>query len=235
MHHPSVSSLPHSLALVDDDAEYREFLAAHLRSLAIDVHAFGDSNDLLAHDTPFAFNFYLLDLMLPGVDGVELIRILRRRTQAGLLVVSGRLAPDVFASVVDAGADMHLSKPVSFDQVVVAVRAVHRRVASYSGLSGEWLLDRDAGRLIAPDGARIELSGLDLAVMECFVQAGGQAVTRESLCAHLGRPVTDEPDNTLSATIYRLRRRVERGTASPVPLQALSRVGYVFRGPLRAA
>ena len=50
-----------------------------------------------------------------------------------------------------------------------------------------------------------------------------------------GRPVTEEPDNTLSAIIYRLRRRIERATASPVPLQALSRVGYVFRGPLRSA
>ena len=108
-------------------------------------------------------------------------------------------------------------------------------MASYSGSSGEWLLDRQAGRLIAPDGVRIDLSDLDLAVMERFVQAEGQAVTRESLCHHLGRPVTEEPDNTLSAIIYRLRRRIERATASPVPLQALSRVGYVFRGPLRSA
>jgi DNA-binding response OmpR family regulator len=137
--------------------------------------------------------------------------------------------------VVDAGADMHQAKPASVDQVVVAIPAVHRRVASYSGSSGEWLLDRQAGRLIAPDGVRIDLSDLDLAVMERFVQAEGQAVTRESLCHHLGRPVTEEPDNTLSAIIYRLRRRIERATASPVPLQALSRVGYVFRGPLRSA
>lgn len=229
------SPLPRTLALVDDDPEYREYLAAHLRSLDIEVQTFADSNELLAHTSPFSFNFYILDLMLPGVDGVELIRILRRRTQAGLLVVSGRLAPDVFSSVVDAGADMHLAKPASFDQVVVAIRAVHRRVASYSGSSGEWLLDRQAGLLIAPDGVRIDLSDLDLAVMERFVQAEGQAVTRESLCQHLGRPVTEEPDNTLSAIIYRLRRRIERATASPVPLQALSRVGYVFRGPLRSA
>ena len=150
-----------------------EYLAAHLRGLDIEVQTFADSNELLAHTSPFSFNFYILDLMLPGVDGVELIRIPRRRTQAGLLVVSGRLAPDVFSSVVDAGADMHLAKPASFDQVVVAIRAVHRRVTSYSGSSGEWLLDRQAGRLIAPDGVRIDLSDLDLAVMERFVAGRG--------------------------------------------------------------
>ena len=57
-------------------------------------------------------------------------------------------------------------------------------------------------------------------------------MTREALCQQLGRPVTEEPDNALSATIYRLRRRIERATDSVVPLQSLSRVGYVFKGTL---
>ncbi|MBP6544502.1 MAG: response regulator, partial [Piscinibacter sp.] len=81
MPHTNASPLPRTLALVDDDPEYREYLAAHLRGLEIEVSTFGDSNELLAHTSPFSFNFYILDLMLPGVDGVELIRILRRRTQ----------------------------------------------------------------------------------------------------------------------------------------------------------
>ena len=65
--------------------------------------------------------------------------------RAGVLVVSGRVADDVFPSVVDAGADMHLAKPVTFEQVVVAIRAVHRRVASYSGTleAGMWRATSD--------------------------------------------------------------------------------------------
>ena len=59
----------------------------------IKVDVFGDSNDLLAHTDPYGYDFYLVDLMLPGIDGVDLIRVLRRRSNAGVLVVSGRLAP----------------------------------------------------------------------------------------------------------------------------------------------
>jgi two-component system, OmpR family, response regulator len=229
----NATALPASIALVDDDVEYTEFLAQHLRGLGVQVHRFADSDDLLADAAPFSYGFYLVDLMLPGIDGVELIRILRRRTHAGVLVVSGRVAEDVFASVVDAGADMHLAKPVTFDQVVVAIRAVHRRVIATEAGSKEWVLDRHAGQLVAPDGVRVDLSEGDLMVMECFVEAGGQTVTREALCKRLGRPVTDEPDNTLSATLYRLRRRIERATPVVVPMQSQSRVGYIFRAPLR--
>jgi DNA-binding response OmpR family regulator len=81
---------------------------------------------------------------------------------------------------------------------------------------------------------RVDLSDGDLVVMQCFAEAAGQTVTRELLCRRLGRPVTDEPDNTLSATLYRLRRRIERATPVVVPMQSQSRVGYIFRAPLRA-
>jgi two-component system, OmpR family, response regulator len=230
----SAAPLPASIAVIDDDAEYTEFLAQHLRELGIQVHCFADGNALLADKAPFSHGFYLVDLMLPGVDGVELIRLLRSHTHAGVLVVSGRVAQDVFSSVVDAGADMHLAKPVSFDQVVVAIRAVHRRVVATEAGSKEWLMDQQAGQLVAPDGVRVDLSDGDLVVMQCFVEAEGKIVTREVLCQRLGRPVTDEPDNTLSATLYRLRRRIERATPVVVPMQSQSRVGYVFRAPLRS-
>lgn len=120
--------LPATLALVDDDTEYCEFLAQHLRGQGVEVTAYSDSSDLLTDDAPYRFDFYVLDLMLPGVAGTELLRIIRKRSQAGVLIVSGRLGPEVFAEVINAGADMYLTKPVTFEQVELAVRAVHRRI-----------------------------------------------------------------------------------------------------------
>lgn len=225
-----VPPLPRTLALVDDDVEYSEYLCQHLKALGVDVHHFADSNDLLTSEQPFGFGFYIVDLMLPGVDGVDLIGVLRRRTQAGVLVVSGRAAPDVFARVIDVGADMYLAKPVSFEQVVVAVRGVHRRVAMPAPRA--WVLAVQASRLVAPDGAQVTLSEADLAVMQSFLEARGQTVTREALCRRLGHPATPEAENLLSATVYRLRRRVERATPLPVPLQTQARVGYIFRAEL---
>lgn len=227
--------LPHSLAVVDDDLEFSEFLTQYLRGEGVDVHAFADSNDLLTHRAPYDFDFYVVDLGLPGVDGVELIRILRRRSAAGVLVVSGRLAPEVFDEVINAGADMHLAKPIRFEQVALAVKAVHRRAAAVKDRVQSWKLDLRVSELVAPDGAQVALSGTDLAVMKCFLEARGATVSRDTLKERLGRAESEESDNLLHATIYRLRRRIERATPSIVPLQSQSRIGYVFKAELLPA
>jgi len=224
--------LPKSIALIDDDKEYTEFLGQHLRGLGVRVDVFEDSNDLLTHTDPYSYHFYLVDLMLPGIDGVDLIKLLRRRTDVGLVVVSGRLASDVFEQVIGAGADMYLAKPVQFEQVVLAIKAVHRRVGPGGHAQQEWRLDRRAGQLIAPDGAQVDLSEADLALIQCFVEAQGEVVPRETLLQRLGRADEPDADGGLNATVYRLRRRIEKATPALVPLQSKSRVGYVFRAPL---
>lgn len=230
--------LPKSLALIDDDKEYAEFLAQYLQEQGVRVDVFSDSNDLLVHADPYGYQFYLVDLMLPGIDGVDLIKLLRRRTTAGLVVVSGRLAPDVFKEVISAGADMYLTKPVQFEQVALAISAVNRRISGNGQVQSEWRLERRTGQLVAPDGARVDLSDIDQTLMECFVEARGEVVSRDTLRQRIGKPdaKADEQEATdgLNATIYRLRRRIERATPLLVPLQSKSRVGYVFRAPLTA-
>jgi DNA-binding response OmpR family regulator len=224
--------LPSRLALVDDDAEFCEFLSQHLRAQGVEVTAFGDSNDLLASDGACGHDFYVLDLGLPGVDGVDLIKVLRKRTQAGVLVVSGRLGPEVFRQIVEAGADMYLVKPVQFEQVALAIRAVQRRAAQPAAKSEAWRLDHLGAELRAPDGARVPLSDTDLQVLQCLLEARGDTVTRDALRLRLGRVPSAQGDDGLNAIIYRLRRRIERATPLMVPLQSRSRVGYVFKAPL---
>jgi DNA-binding response OmpR family regulator len=225
--------LPRNLALIDDDAEYSEYLAQHLRGQGIDVHVYDDGVALM-DDAAAQHDFFLVDLMLPGVDGVELIKVIRRRSDAGLLVVSGRLGPEVFASVMNAGADMYLAKPVQFEQVALAIQAVQRRAARDPATARPWMLDRAARELVVPDGARVTLSDADLIVLECLLEAAGETVTREMLSQRLGREHDGGGDNGLNAIIYRLRRRIERATPMLVPLQSRSRVGYMFRAPLEA-
>jgi len=225
---------PKTLALVDDDPLYTEFLSHYLRDLGVQVDVFDDSNELLAHPAAYGYDFYVVDLSLPGVDGVELIKVIRRRSNAGVLVVSGRLAPDVFQQALGAGADMYLAKPVQFEQVALAIHAVQRRVANTSPANAPWTLDHRARQLVAPDGARVDLSDTDVAVMECFLAAEGEPVTREALRTRLGQASDVDSGDGLNATIYRLRRRIERATPTLVPLHAKSRVGYVFKAPLKA-
>ena len=232
--HSSPPSLPSTLAVIDDDREYAEYLSKFLEQRGIRVRVFPDSDEFLTAQDAYAFDFYVVDLMLPGVDGVDLVRLIRRKGPAGIVVVSGRVGVDVFESVLRAGADMYLMKPVRFEQVALAIEAVHRRVEAGRSHASVWRVDRAAHKVIAPDGARIDLSDNDLALVECFVAADGATVTRATLCERLGRDPATEPDNFLHAAIYRLRRRIERSTASTVPLHSEPKVGYTFRGKLLA-
>ncbi len=224
---------PSTLALIDDDGLFAQSLARHLGEQGIQVSTFADGADLLISADPYAYDFYVADLMLPSVDGITLINVLRRRTNAGVLVVSGRLAPETFKDVVKAGADMYLAKPVQFEQVVVAIEAVQRRAGAGDALHKVWRLDRRVGQLVAPDGARIELSEQDQRLIECFVEADGEVVSRETLSRRLSK-ATDAGAGGLNGTVFRLRRRIERATTAAIPLQAKSGVGYAFRAPLKA-
>ncbi len=226
--------LPKTLALVDDDLEYTEFLSQSLQDRGVRVTVCLDSSELLAAPGAFDFEFYVVDLMLPGIDGLDLIKVLRRRSNAGLLVVSGHLGPQVYQQVVNAGADMYLAKPVLFEQVITGIEAVQRRAARGSATEQPWGLDTRARQLLAPDGATVDLSDMDMILLTCLLNAQGRPVTREFICTALGRvPDGDAPDG-LNAIVFRLRRRIERATPIVAPLQSKPRVGYFFRAPLKA-
>lgn len=225
--------LPKTIALIEDDKSYSEVLSQYLGEHGVRVDTFSDSNDLLTHPQPYDYDFYVVDLMLPGIDGEDLIKVLRRRSEAGILVISARGAADVFEHVLQSGADMFLTKPVGLRQAMTAITAVYRRAAKAAQASADWALDKRAGQLVAPDGTRVDLSELDLAVLQCFVDAQGGTVSRETLRQRLGKPVDHEAEDGLNATMYRLRRRVERATPHLFPLQSKSRVGYQFRATLK--
>ena len=223
------------ILIVEDEESYREPLVYQLTREGYDVSAAATREEGLELFTKGGIDLELLDLMLPGVDGAELIRILRQRTQAGVLIVSGRLGPEVFAEVINAGADMYLTKPVTFEQVELAIRAVHRRIMTTAKTATAWKLDGRRSVLTAPDGQLVELSPTDLLVMQCFLKAQGEVVSRDHIRELLGYTSATDSDNSLHATIYRLRRRIEKVTPLAVPLQSQQKVGYQFRAPLVAA
>ena len=122
---------------------------------------------------------------------------------------------------------------MKFEQIDVAIQALYRRINSIAQTDQVWKLDRRARQLVTPAGERADLSDVDVAVLECFAHAAGEAVTRDVLLACL----TGFPGNAggvdLNATIYRLRRRVDRATPGALPLQSKSKVGYLFNAPLK--
>ena len=212
--------------------------AAHVpRALADAVTRFEDSDDFLLSPGAYDFDFYVVALAQRGVRGIDLIRLMRRRTAAGIVA----LADDVRGELVqalDSGADMVLPADAPADHLVAGVAAVRRRlqqaVPASASASRPWTLLEERGALLAPDGTQIPLSESDLAIVSCFADASGGKVERRVLVERLwGREAAHVgTENALHATLYRLRKRIEQAGQAFVPVHAVARVGYEFRAPL---
>lgn len=198
--------------------------------------AFEDSDDFLLSPQAFSFDFYLVELSQCGVGGIDLIRLIRKRSSAGLVALASG-DQDEFVAALASGADMVVRLDAPADHLQAGIAAVRRRVLMStplpSGRQVPWTLMEDKSLLQAPDGKRIALSESDLAIMQCFAAAGGAKVERQTLVDRLwGIGASPVGDNVLHAAVYRLRKRIEQSGHAMVPVHAVARVGYEFRAPL---
>lgn len=190
---------------------------------------FEDSDDLLLSPLAFEYDLYVVQLQQPGVSGLDLLRLIRKRSQAPLVALG---STDDLVRALDTGADMLLPPSSDGAQVAAALRAVQRRVQAGQAVEPAWVLDDARALLSAPGGQDIALSDSELLVMRCFAESDGQPVPRSQMMQRLWGQVDSSMDNALHATVYRLRRRIEQAGCPMAPIQSVSRVGYSFRAPL---
>lgn len=216
-----------SVCIVDDDAEYGEFLAQFLRAQGMEVDLFGSGNAVLEAGEIGRYDFYVIDLGLPGIDGVDLIMLIRAQTQAGLIIISGRMGPDAFNAGLSAGADMFLNKPVRFDQVLQAIRTVIARVSRGDTGKPLWDLDIAESELRCSQGPNVKLTPLELQILQTLAAARPQGCDRKILGAEIGMQDAAATRN-LDAAIFRLRKKIETTTKRAAPIRTLHGIGYLL-------
>jgi two-component system OmpR family response regulator len=204
------------------------------RSLAEAVLSFDDSDDFLVAPDPYGFDAYVVDLQQRGVRGIDLVRLIRRRSTAGIVAL-GNETLDELVSALESGADMVLRRDSPPAHLQAALAAVCRRSRQAAAAKSPlpWTLLEAQSSLQAPDGTQIHLSDSDLAIVQCFADAEGGKVERDVLVQRLwGEAAAGSMENALHATLYRLRKRIEQSGQVVVPVHAVARVGYEFRAPL---
>lgn len=207
-------------------------MVANSRLLLEAVTLFEDSDDFLLAPRAFDFDFFVVHLHQRGVPGLDLIRLIRRRSAAGMVAISHG-AGDVFVAALESGADMVLDQDVPAEHLRAAIGAVQRRLCQgTASVHGGWTLFEQRSVLQTPDATQIPLSDSDLAIMRCFASAEGGRVERRTLIEQLWGGGTEPMDNALHATMFRLRKRIEQAGQALVPIHTVSRVGYEFRAPL---
>ena len=204
-------------------------MANFLRSQGMEVSLYSSGNAFLDDNNITIYDFFIIDLGLPGIDGVDLIMLIRAQSHAGLIVISGRMGPDAFNSALSAGADMFLNKPVRFDQVLQAIKTVSGRVARGDTGAVVWDLVTSAGEIHCSSGVIVKLTPLELQILKALTLHGLEGCERKTLGSELGIEEANATRN-LDAAIFRLRKKIESQTKRPAPIRTLHGVGYAITG-----
>jgi len=220
------------ILVVDDDAR----LAASLqRALAYEGHtvevvADGPSALAAARDRPP--DLVVLDVMLPGLDGVEVCRRLRQGSDVPILMLTARDAISDRVSGLDAGADDYLVKPFAYDELLARVRALLRRREPRGGEllhCADLVMDVSAHQVRRGD-RQVELTALQFDVLEHFLRHQRQVLERDQLLQAVWGIESDAISNVVDVTIAGLRSRLET-EQQPRLLHTVRGVGYVLREP----
>jgi len=216
--------------IVDDDPRLHELLASYLGEHGFAVAVAADGPQALARLANDAFDAVLLDMMMPGMDGLEVLRRLRRDDRIPVIMLTARGDEADRVVGLELGADDYVAKPFSPRELVARLRAVLRRAGP--GPEGERVAG--AGVVLVPDARTAELDGapLDLTAVEfdlllALARRAGRVVTREALLDIVGRGATVS-DRAVDVHVSHLRQKLGEDARAPLRIKTVRGVGYVF-------
>jgi two-component system OmpR family response regulator len=227
---------PHIL-IIDDDPEIRQLLSGFLQKNGFRVTGGGDGRSMRRILAEARIDLILLDVMLPGEDGLSLCRDLRANTDIPVIMITARGEETDRIVGLEIGADDYLPKPFSPRELLAHVRAVlrraggdHRRPPADADrlLFAGWTLHIGARRLTDPAGTEVPLTAGEFELLKVLAERPGRVLTRDQLLdLTRGRAATIF-DRSIDAQISRLRKKIEADHANPVFIKTVRSGGYVF-------
>lgn len=219
------------ILLVEDDALLADAIARSLSQSAhaVDVARSGEEAD--AALATVDYDLVVLDVELPGLDGLEVLKRLRaRRSVVPVLIVTVRDALEERIAGLDLGADDYLTKPFHLSELEARMRALIRR--AHAGATSELVHGRlrlnMAARRLYCDDQPVELSMRELAVLELLLLRGSRVVTKQQIIEHLYGWEDVSSSNTIEVFIYRLRKKIE---PFGVDIRTVRGMGYLIEKP----
>ena len=220
------------IMLVEDDRPLAEALTTLLIAAGYAVDTVHDGASAEALASVERFDLVILDLNLPEMDGLSVLRALRARSDtAAVMILTARGAPEDRVRGLNLGADDYLTKPFDVPEFEARVRSLLRRQAGLRASSltlGDVTFDLISRRFFAPDGA-IDLPARELALLELLFTRAGKVVSKETIVQSLTSLDDSLSDNAIEQYVSRLRRRV---APHGVTLRTARGIGYfIDKGP----
>ncbi len=224
--------------IVDDNIELRELLSGYLTRFNIASEAVGDGAGMRKALAASRFDVIILDLMLPGEDGLELCRELRSNSDIPILMLTARCEPTDRIIGLELGADDYMAKPFEPRELVARIQSILRRVRDdrdaprtderSSIRFDDWQLNGVLRQLQAPDGLVVPLSNAEFRLLWVFLERPRRVLNREQLLdAARGRSI-EAFDRSIDLLVSRLRQKLGDDPKSPRLIKTVRGEGYLF-------
>ncbi|MDO5528310.1 MAG: response regulator transcription factor [Paracoccus sp. (in: a-proteobacteria)] len=221
------------LLIVDDDERIRLLLRRFLTKNGYFVTAAQDAAQARRLLRGLDFDLIVLDVMMPGEDGVSLTRDLRKRLKTPILLLTARGQTDDRIEGLEAGADDYLAKPFEPRELLLRIAAILRRAPAPEQAGPKYLTlgplryDADKGTLWQGE-AMLRLTGTEAALLRRLAGSAGAPVTRAELVEELAGGESDQSERAIDVQITRLRRKIEPEPREPRYLQTVRGAGYML-------
>ncbi|SKB08993.1 response regulator [Aeromicrobium choanae] len=218
---------------VDDDPAILRTLGINLRARDYEVETAGDGRSALQIVDERMPDVVLLDLGLPDLDGITVLRRLREFTQVPVIVVSARTEPDDKVEALDLGADDFITKPFSIEELLARVRVMTRRATTSEPPlvveTGGLVLDVTESRA-SRDGTEIHLTPIEWKIVDALVRKRGRLVRQTELLRTVWGPGHERQSNYLRVHLAGIRRKLEPDPSQPALFVTEPGIGHRFSG-----
>lgn len=220
------------ILLAEDDKQLNSALVYKLESEGFSVDSCLDGEEALFYGEQGIYDIILLDRMLPGIEGTEVLKALRRKdisTPVILITALGALSDKVTG--LDLGADDYLVKPFAFEELLARIRCVARRprmITEHNSLTFSDITWYSDDYTLAGPSGRCTLSKRESALLEAFLRSNGQMLPRSALLLKVWGPDSDVEDGNLDNYIHFLRRRLA-AVGSILKIRTVRGVGYALQ------
>ena len=229
---------PPNILVVEDDRETRSLIAKYLRSNACNVTTAVDGREMVRTMTDHRVDLVILDVMLPGEDGLSLCRKLRAELQMPIIMLTAR-GEDVDRILgLEMGADDYLAKPFNPRELLARINAVLRRQAvaqTASATDGAtalaflgWRIDFRLRELRNPDGARVAMTSAEFDLLRAFCERPGRVLSRDSLLDLTQGRNAGSFERSIDVLVSRIRRKIEPDPEDATMIKTVRSGGYMF-------
>ena len=227
------------VVVCDDELDVREMVQEYLDKRGFNVTTAANGEELRAILAAESVDLIVLDINMPGEDGLAVLRSLRSENPVAVVMLTA--AGEVVDRIIglEMGADDYLGKPVDLRELEARIKAVLRRKgqetaatnakpSAESAQFGDYTLNIEAAKMVAQDGTELQLTAMEFSLLKVFAENKGRVLNRDQILEQAHDRSWDPFDRSIDIRISRLRRKIEKNPEKPSIIRTVRGLGYVY-------